>query len=164
LESAEMLMKDLLQTIPQKGEVIWIGLRPGRNTPTKIVTEVGAEKGQGLDGDRFSGTPESKRQVTFVQEEHLSVIGGIMEKEIDPAILRRNIMVKGINLLALHNQKFQVGDVIFKGTGYCHPCSKMEIALGPGGYNSMRGHGGITARILNSGVLKVGDSVSLLVD
>ena len=66
-------------------------------------------------------------------------------------------MVSGINLLALKNKRFSAGAVLLEYTGACHPCSKMERALGAGGYNAMRGHGGITARVLEAGLLCIGD-------
>jgi MOSC domain-containing protein YiiM len=83
------------------------------------------------------------------------------KKEIAPELLRRNIVVSGINLLALKHQQFQVGDVLLETRGICAPCSRMEENLGAEGYNSMRGHGGITAKILQGGQIKIGDYVRL---
>ncbi len=153
-------LKELLATFAHAGEVQWIGLRPGRRTDVQNVTEVLAEPSRGLVGDRFSGKPEAKRQVTLIQYEHLAVVAKLLAREqIDPALLRRNIAVSGINLQALKQRKFKIGSATLYGTGNCAPCSRMEEALGRGGYNAMRGHGGITAYVVEAGKISVGDSV-----
>jgi MOSC domain-containing protein YiiM len=81
---------------------------------------------------------------------------------IDPAQIRRNVVVEGINLLALQDHRVQIGEAVVDITGLCHPCSRMEEVLGPGGYNAMRGHGGLTARVVRPGAIKLGDEVRLL--
>ncbi|MFL6619960.1 MAG: MOSC domain-containing protein [Povalibacter sp.] len=158
-----MSLTDLLASLPQIGTVQWIGVRPSRRVPMQIVEVVEARPGKGLTGDRFSGSPDSKRQVTLIQAEHLQAIAQLLHRtSIDPGLLRRNLSVGGINLLALNGATFRIGDAVFEGTGGCHPCSRMEEALGPGGYNAMRGHGGLTARVLEGGLIRLGDPVSLL--
>jgi MOSC domain-containing protein YiiM len=101
--------------------------------------------------------------VTLVQAEHLPVIARFCGLDtLDPAILRRNIVVSGLNLLALRGVRFRLGTALLEGTGPCAPCSKMERALGPGAYNALRGHGGLTARVLDIGYVTVGDAVEAL--
>ena len=78
---------------------------------------------------------------------------------VDPAALRRNLVVSGINLLALKNARLKVGAARLEVVGPCQPCSRMEEAIGPGGYAAMRGHGGMTARVLVGGAVSVGDVV-----
>jgi MOSC domain-containing protein YiiM len=131
--------------------------------PMQVVDAAQLEPGRGIIGDRFSGTVESARQVTLIQAEHLEVIATLLRRSAtDAALLRRNIVVRGINLLALQRAKFSIGAAVLEGGGQCHPCSRMEKALGAGGYNAMRGHGGITARVLEAGVIRVGDEVFLI--
>jgi MOSC domain-containing protein YiiM len=157
---SEFLVRELLTVIPQVGTVQWIGVRPAHRAPMRLVAEVQAESGRGLSGDYYSDSPGTKRQVTLVQAEHLPVIASLCGRdEVRPEWLRRNLVVSGINLLAFKDKRFRIGAVLFEGTGLCHPCSQMEAALGPGGYNAMRGHGGITARVLEGGRVAVGDPV-----
>ena len=131
--------------------MVWIGLRPGRKEPMQTVLKVQANHESGLQGDRYQGR-SGIRQVTLIQAEHLSVVASCLGRDgIAPDLLRRNIVVQGINLLALKNKTFRIGSAKLEMTGLCHPCSRMETLLGPGGYNAMRGHGGITARIITSG-------------
>lgn len=127
------------------------------------VSEVMADQSSGLMGDRYNGS-NGKRQVTLIQWEHLSVLESIMGQTIAPELLRRNLVIKGINLLALKNRKFSIGEAVFQTTGPCHPCSRMEKVLGAGGYNAMRGHGGLTAQVLKGGVIRVGENFSILPD
>ena len=110
----------------------------------------------------LNGLMPGKRQVTLIQAEHLGVIAALAGLEaVTPEQLRRNIVVSGLPLLALKDRRFRIGSeadgwVLLEGTGECHPCSRMEEALGAGGYNAVRGHGGITARVLEGGLIVVG--------
>ncbi|MEQ6884644.1 MOSC domain-containing protein [Salicola sp. Rm-C-2C1-2] len=150
----------LLDTLPQVGEVCWLGIRPARGESMEKLERVRVFQGSGLEGDRYNGRATSRRQVTLIQQEHLPVIASCAgHKSVEAAAVRRNILVSGINLLALKGKTFRVGEALLEYTGPCDPCSKMEALLGPGGYNAMRGHGGITARVLEEGEIAIGDSV-----
>ena len=127
-------IKQLQNQFTKPGKVVWIGLRPERDAPMIEPVQTTASIGKGLQGDRFSGNSFSKRQVTLIQAEHLAVIAAILGLDtIHPALVRRNIVVSGINLLALKAQTIVVGGALLEMTGLCHPCSKMENTLGAGG-------------------------------
>lgn len=115
---------------------------------------------RGIEGDVASARENHKRQVSLIQAEHVPVIAALSGNGlVDPGVLRRNLVVSGINLLALRSTHFRIGSVLLEGTGTCDPCSKMESALGRGGYNAMRGHGGILARVIEGGRISLGDEV-----
>lgn len=118
----------------------------------------------GAMGDHYGGR-SGARQVSLIGEENLGAIGAFMGGgPADPALLRRNIVVCGVNLLALKGRQFTVGGAVLAYTGDCHPCSRMETLLGPGGYNAVRGHGGILARVLQAGRVEIGDTLNRLDD
>lgn len=156
---ADSALGVLMATLPRPGQVRWIGLRPARNVAMLSVQQVEANAGKGLAGDRYA-SGSGKRGITLIQAEHLPVIAALSgHDEIPPALLRRNVVVSGIPLVALKERRFRIGSALFEGTDDCDPCSRMEAALGPGGYNAMRGHGGLCARILETGLVSVGDAV-----
>ena len=157
-------MKQLMATMPQVGRVEWIGVRPGRREPLKNLQTVNASW-EGLEGDRYRGKAGGPRMVTLIQQEHITTVASILKLEaIAPELLRRNIVVSGINLQALKKRRIQIGDAVLEVTGNCPPCSRMEENLGSGGYNAMRGHGGITATVIREGEIECGDTVECMAE
>src|SRR5262245_14870265 len=156
-------LRDLLARRAKPGALAWIGIRPARGAAMLELPEVALIADRGVTGDVASERSGHKRQVSLIQAEHLPVIAQLADRErVQPAWLRRNLVVRGINLLALRSTRFRIGDCVLEGTGTCDPCSKMERALGTGGYNAMRGHGGIIARVLVGGVIRIDDEVDLV--
>jgi MOSC domain-containing protein YiiM len=156
-----MEIKELMSKYSRAGEVVFIGIRSARMAPVAVVDTVDAIALKGLSGDRYKSKGGS-RQVTLIQQEHLHAVASYLGQEsIDPRSVRRNIVVKGLNLLSLKNKRFRVGEALLEYSGECHPCSRMEENLGPGAYNAMRGHGGITAKVLESGEIRVGAPVTV---
>jgi MOSC domain-containing protein YiiM len=160
--SPDSPLAQLMANLPHAGRVQWIGLRPARSEAMVPVQAVDAVEGGGLIGDRYAGG-SGKRGVTLIQAEHLPVIAALARHDgLQPALLRRNLVVSGISLVALKERRFRIGDVVLEGTESCDPCSRMEDALGSGGYNAMRGHGGLCARIVVGGRFRLGDAVEPL--
>ncbi|MEO1469153.1 MAG: MOSC domain-containing protein [Pseudomonadota bacterium] len=176
---------ELTRRIAQDGRVTWIGLRPARRAPMTVV-ETAEIAANGLVGDHARG---ASRAVTLLQAEHLAVIAAFLghaatsgggsgagsrtgsrtgsgtgtgiRAPVDPAHLRRNIVVAGVNLLALRHREIRIGGAVLAVTGPAAPCSRMEETLGHGGYSAVRGHGGITASIVSAGQVALGDPVTL---
>ena len=139
----------------------WLGVRAEKRKDLTIIETVNVLK-KGLEGDHYAGR-SGKRSVTLIQQEHIISIASLLHKKtINPAALRRNIVISGINLLALKEREFKIGSAILKMTGLCHPCSRMEEVLGDGGYNAVRGHGGINACVIRPGIINIGDKVEVI--
>jgi len=156
----DSLIGRLLAGPMRPGRLEWIGLRPARRAAVQIRNSAALIAAHGIEGDRYNTERNGPRQVTLVAAEDLAAVAGFLGmREIAPELLRRNLVIRGINLLAL-DRRFRVGATLLEGSGECAPCSLMEEALGPGGYNAMRGHGGITARVIEGGDIAIGDMVA----
>jgi MOSC domain-containing protein YiiM len=167
-------IRDLSTRFGAEGRIEAILLRPAPRAPVVPVREAEAVPGRGLIGDRFARhererDDQRRREITLIQAEHLPLIAAWCGlPRVTPEQLRRNLVVSGLNLMAMRSLfadrmlVWRIGrDVLIRITGTCDPCSRMEEALGPGGYNAMRGHGGMTASVLAGGWIRTGDVLRL---
>lgn len=162
-ENPKPSLLELYGARPAPGRLAWIGASSERLSPIRVLDSARIEAGTGMVDDYHAKSGRSRRQVTLIQEEHLGAVARLLGREaIDPRDLRRNLVVAGINLIALKGRRFRVGEVVMEGTGPCAPCKRMEQNLGPGGLAAMLGHGGITAIVLESGTVRPGDTVEIL--
>ncbi len=138
------------------GRLDWIGLRPVRLAEMEAVDTAALE----IDGLRGDHARPGTRALTLIQAEHLPVIAALAGlPSVAPATLRRNLVISGLNLSALRGRRLWIGSALVEITTPCAPCSRMETALGPGGYSAMRSHGGWCATILTPATITRSDTV-----
>jgi MOSC domain-containing protein YiiM len=131
--------------------------------PMRAVAEAHALQDRGLEGDRAAGRSHGKRQITLVQAGHLDIIAAFLGKSrIPPELLRRNIVVSGVDLLDVKRRLVSIGEAVVEVHGYCAPCRRVEETLGPGGREAMAGHGGVAAIVRTGGMIRLGDPVDVL--
>lgn len=131
--------------------------QPAGQHPTIAVSEVACVAGHGLTGDRFFSFKENyKGQVTFfaseVFEDVCQKLGSV---EKSPGVTRRNVITRGLDLNSLVGQRFAIQGIEFEGVSECSPCDWMNQAIAPGAEAALQGRGGLRARILTDGLLRV---------
>lgn len=161
-------LQRLLDAPMRPGRLAWIGLRVARRGAIDPVETAEVSPERGLHGDRYGGRSGGQRQVTLIAREDLDAVAAFLGRDasLPPDLVRRNLVTVGLNLNALKGRRLAVGRdpstaAVLEVTGECHPCSRMEEVLGPGGYNALRGRGGLTARVLRPGEIRLGDLVTL---
>lgn len=158
-----------------EGTVVSIQIAPEASAKMVTVSEVRAVPGRGLEGDRyFEGTgfysqrpSHGGREVTLIELEAvealdngiLSAKGDTLGIKLSPADTRRNIVTQGVPLNHLVEKEFWVGPVLMRGTRLCEPCKHLEELTQPGVMGGLIHRGGLRARILSEGVLRVGDPI-----
>lgn len=156
----QSLLGALILAPVHAGKIIWIGLRPERRAPLIAAPSVSLIAGKGIAGDHYQTSANGARQVTLIASEDLAAIASFLRVErVWPDQLRRNLVTTGINLVALKRRRFRIGSALLEASGECAPCSRMEDEFGPGGYNAVRGRGGLTARIIQGATIAIGDAV-----
>src|SRR5262245_5146528 len=99
----------LLENFPHAGRLEWIGLRAASRGSVRAVNHAEALADHGLAGDHKSRHAGGRRQVTLIQHEHLVAVGSLLARAgVAPELARRNLVVSGINLIALRDRRFTI--------------------------------------------------------
>lgn len=133
--------------------------QPAGQNPIQAVDSVECVAGRGLRGDRFFDyKPDYKGQITFFSWENLEQMWqelNLPEFARDPSATRRNAITEGLDLNSLIGKTFTLQGIDFLATEECRPCYWMDGAIHAGAEDWMQGRGGLRAKILNDGILRV---------
>lgn len=131
--------------------------KPAGRTPMHRVLEAELVAGKGIVGDRFFGwKDEYPGQVTlFSLEVHEALCSELGVFDRSPDVYRRNLIVSGADLNSLIGQEFEIQGVRLLGVSECSPCYWMDGAFAPGAEAALKGRGGLRAKVLTSGSLRV---------
>jgi MOSC domain-containing protein YiiM len=132
--------------------------QPAGSAPVVEVPEVSCVAGCGIQGDRFfNWKPDYKGQVTFfAMEIYRRLCQEFLITDSSPAVFRRNIVTRGVDLNRWIGQEFELQGVRFLGTEESKPCYWMNQAFAEGAEAAMKGHGGLRAKVLSTGTLRCG--------
>lgn len=150
-----------------QGSVVSIHVTGAAGQPMETVPEARAVAGRGLEGDRYflgagyySPHPsEGGRELTLIEAETLEALAAHGIK-LFAAESRRNIATSGAPLNHLVGREFQVGPVRMRGTRLCEPCKYLEGLTQAGVMAALIHRGGLRARILTDGLIRVGDPIT----
>ena len=156
-----------LFAVPMHGSVEAIFLAGERGAPRTAVDHVRAVAGSGLEGDRYfghrrgGGGRDPERQVTLIEAEAVDAVRatGATGAAFAPGDARRNVVTRGVRLNELVGRTFRVGGALLRGVERCDPCSRLTRLTYRGVERDLRDRGGLRAQILESGEIRVGDSV-----
>ena len=140
-----------------------IFVAPLKNAPTKDVALVEAIAGEGLEGDRNRKPNRSPgAQLTLIEAEHIEAFAKATGYAMRPEQPRRNVVTRGVRLNDLVGKRFKVGEALCEGIELCEPCRKFRDLTHPETIRFFAGKGGLRARIVEGGVIRVGDAVTPL--
>ncbi len=131
--------------------------QPAGTNPLQEFTMIECVAGRGIRGDRFFDYKEAYQgQITFFASEVFEDVCcslGIRGKS--PGLTRRSVITRGAELNALIGKNFSIQGIEFEGVAECKPCYWMDLAIGPGAEQALQSRGGLRARILTSGFLRI---------
>jgi MOSC domain-containing protein YiiM len=152
-----------------RGTVAFIHISPERGAAIRPLEAVRAVPGRGLEGDRYFGAngpaapgTTSDREVTLIETEALEALARDYGVEMEPGETRRNVATRGVALNHLVGRRFRAGAATLEGIRLCEPCGYMERLSGKPVRPGLVHRGGLRARIVAGGVIRVGDAIEPL--
>jgi MOSC domain-containing protein YiiM len=116
----------------------------------------------GLTGDRYSEAKNRRSpdyQVTFIELESIEAFTQATGLPLTPDMPRRNIVTSGIRLNGLSGKRFKIGRARFEGLELCEPCNLFAKRTHRQILQFFVGKGGLRARIVSGGEIRVGDAI-----
>lgn len=126
------------------------------------LDEVEAFREEGLRGDRYADASLRKSpdyQITLIEIENIEAFVRTSGLALAPHEPRRNLVTSGVNLNVLVNKRFFVGEVELEGLELCEPCATFAKHTHLEVVSFFVHKGGLRARIIRGGVIRVGDPV-----
>jgi MOSC domain-containing protein YiiM len=139
------------------GHVVAIHVAKATKLPMRPVESVVAEAGVGLVGDRYHGARH--RHVTVQSAPSLADASRALGAPVEAGATRRNLTLSGGPVPGRPGTRIRVGEALLEVVRPAAPCRLMDDLIGPGAMKALHGRGGTVFRILQGGVVRVGDPV-----
>ena len=139
------------------GTVLVIHVAKATKLPMRPVDSVMAEAGAGLVGDRYHGSRH--RHVTVQSAAGLAEASRDLGSPVEPGATRRNITVSGGPVPGRPGTRVRMGEALLEVVRPAAPCRLMDDLIGPGAMKALHARAGTVFRILEGGVVRVGDPV-----
>ncbi|WP_341924113.1 MOSC domain-containing protein [Nocardioides psychrotolerans] len=139
--------------------VVSIHVAKGRRLPMRSVEQAEVVAARGIVGDRYEGAKH--RQVSIQSLTAIGEASEVFGSPIDPALTRRNITVSAGEIPKAPGSLIRIGDLLLEVVRVAAPCKLLDDTIGPDAQVALRRRGGSICRVLESGVVAVGDGVEL---
>jgi MOSC domain-containing protein YiiM len=162
----------LQQEHSRVGTVCEIYIADAAKAPVRLLDHVAAIPDRGLEGDRyhrgagsFSRWPGTGRALTLIAAEDLDAVRAEFDIDLSAGQHRRNLVTRGVDLRALNGKKFRIGGPhgpLLRGTREAAPCDHLARLVSDSRImQALKGRGGLRAEILEAGIIRAGDDVTL---
>lgn len=154
--------------MPWEGTLLHIHIAEAARQDMQELAEATLLPGVGIEGDRYAtGTGQYSRmpdirEVTLIEIETLEALARDHDIDLPVHEHRRNLTVRNVPLNHLVGHRFKVGDTVLEGGRLNVPCKYLERVVSKSVYEPLLNRSGLNCRIIEGGVIRPGDMISLL--